>query len=166
MAYKIVKALLIFTSFIFVVKIHSQIEALKLMQDWVGKWEGVYEIDDNKFNETLNIKSVFEHTYFQLTIEGESLESTRKYYSITYLTLDDNKNIIGWWFDNNGYNGMMNIKGKGDINKEILVLDCTGKLWSSKITIYFKDGKLHKETNVKVKDPSMEVSNVVIYNKK
>lgn len=74
---------------------YSQLETVKLLEDWKGVWEGRYEIEDNSFYETVTIEPILDYTFYLITTEGVSEVTTRKYKSLLYLTLDDEEKIVG-----------------------------------------------------------------------
>lgn len=60
----------------------------------------------------------------------------------------------------------MSVKGKGDVNSEIIMFDCKGKRWSSKIKFEFKDGKLYKTIRSIVKEPPVDATSKVVLQRK
>lgn len=102
------------------VQIFSQVE-IPVFEKMEGTWEGIYEANGVKYKENISMTWILNHDFFNVVIKGSELnKEENKYEEIYYFTLNNEGNITGWNFDNNGFSNVMNFKGITEDNKVML----------------------------------------------
>lgn len=114
---------------------------ISLFDKLIGTWEGNYEIGGYKNKETMTNKWILDGKYFQVEIAGQMADDPNsKYFSMSIFTFDKDDNIVGWYFDDQGYRNQMTWTGKTKGDKiEIIGKNSDG---SMKLSYEVKDGKL------------------------
>jgi hypothetical protein len=93
---------------------------------------------------------VLNKAYFKIDIQGNLVDDPEmKYWSTTYLTIDDDGNIVGWSFSDGGYKNFISIKGS--INDNIVILKGTNPGFSDRINFEYKEGKIIRKAEYKKK---------------
>lgn len=134
--------------------------------DWLGEWQANYVNNMNdKQVENLTIKWAHFERWFQFDITGNVIDKPEMKWSSTMaLTLDNEHNIVGWYIDNNGYDGMSTIKGVIEDNK--LILKDESQISTGKQTWELKDGHLLCKGTTKSKGSGKSYTNERIFIKK
>ena len=159
------KKLILILLLFFVSNVYSQID-IKPFEEFTGKWEGIYEVGGEKNKEIL-INSLFhKNMFFRMDVSGEMVKnSSLKYSESAIFTINDNDEIIGWGFGEDGYKGIVNFKGKMVENKVILSGNCT--YYTLDLSYEIKDSKLIRKSKYIFKDSPDNPSIVeCIYTKK
>ena len=117
------KKIMIFYLFLFslyTAKGNTQID-FKPFEEFSGKWEGIYEIEGTRNKEILENKFIHKNMFFEMNIRGQMEgNSSYKYTSSAVFTVGEKEEIVGWGFDEDGYKGIVQYKGKIDGNKVVL----------------------------------------------
>lgn len=134
--------------------------------DWLGQWQATYANNMNgKQVENLAIKWSHFERWFQFDITGNVIDKPEiKWSSSMVLTLDNEHNIVGWYIDENGYDGMATIKGVIEDNK--LIIKIESRLTSGKSVWELKDGQLHCQGTSKSKESGKTYTNERVFIKK
>jgi hypothetical protein len=124
--------------------LYAQID-VKPIEEFIGTWEGIYEAGGIKNKEILVNEFLHKKMFFRMEVSGEMLNNPDyKYTSSALFTINDDDEIIGWGFNEDGFNGIINYKGKIDNNK----INLTGKSSEYKVEISYeiKDSKLVRKS--------------------
>jgi len=159
------KKLILILLLFFVSNVYSQID-IKPFEEFTGKWEGIYEAGGEKNKEILNNSLIHKNMFFRMDVSGEMVKnSSLKYSSSAIFTINDNDEIIGWGFSEDGYKGIVNYKGKIVDNKVILSGKCTD--YTLDLSYEIKDSKLIRKSKYIFKDSPDNPSIVeCVYTKK
>jgi len=132
--------LVIFFTSLFVPHLFSQ-DLRKAFDSFIGTWDGNYEINEYKNIETMSNSWILGGKYFRIEIAGELADNpSARYFSLSLFTLDKDDNIIGWFFNENGYRGQFTWKGK--VINNMVEISGKNSSGSTKMTFEMKDGKL------------------------
>ena len=149
--------------FIIISNLFSQND-VSIFDKWVGEWEGVYEVNGYKNKELMVNDWALNKAYFRMDIQGSMAdEPEMKYSSTTYLTLDNDGNIVGWDFSDGGYKDFIALKGK--INENVVKLTGTNPDYSVKINFEYKAGKIIRKAEFKKKEKDSKLITETIFKK-
>ena len=154
----------IFIIFLFIYSTSfSQVESL---HDWLGEWSTSYTNNLNhKTEEFLTIELIHSDRWVHFKDSGKVfIEPELTWTSSTFLTLDNELKVIGFYIDDNGYDGMSNEKGVFEDNR--LIIKEESSTYSGKSTWELKDGKLYFKGVSKNKESGKSYTIEKIFTKK
>jgi len=127
----------------------SQVE---FISDWLGEWTTTYKVDNHKAEENLTIKLIHSERWIYFRNSGKIIldDSALNWTSSQFLTIDNELKVIGWYIDDNGYEGMSTLKGFLEDN--CLILNEESQMSTGKSTWLLKDGKLYFKGVLKYKE--------------
>jgi hypothetical protein len=152
----IIRILFLFLFFFISQNSFSQIEGIS---DWIGTWEANYKDNlGNELEETLVISWIHSDRWLQIESSGIDKKSNFKWTSTEVLTLDNNLKIVGFYYGDSGYDGMLNYKGVLEDDK--IIIEFKKSRISGKTTWELKNGKLIRKGISKIDgtDYTIEVS--------
>lgn len=147
-------------------KLNAQYEFVDKLTNMVGDWHAVYlNSQGDTCVEDMNIQFKHSKMFIEMNITGYvAIKPVLKYSETIFLTADENGNIAGFYADDNGYNGMMRIKGKYE--NEVFKLNGDCKLWSEKSTLDYKEGKIIIKGTGKIKSTGEKTFATRIFERK
>jgi hypothetical protein len=136
------------------------------IRDWLGEWKTTYTNNFNeKTEEFLIIELIHSGSWVHFIDSGTVFsEPELKWTSSYFLTLDNELKVIGFYIDDNGYDGMSTIKGVFEDNR--LILKSESQMSSCKDTWELKNGKLFLKSIYKSKESGKTDTLEHIYTKK
>src|ERR1043166_5827353 len=102
---------------LFTTRIFSQVEN-PFFDKMEGLWEAYYELDGKNLVKELYMSWELKHNFFRIQLEQRFVKDNKE---ILILTFDKENNAVGCSFDTNGYESMIQYKGKAEGNKMILM---------------------------------------------
>ena len=159
-----------FAIFFFILNFFNSISSQDiLIQDWLGEWETLYNVNDDLIKENLLIKEIHNHTFIKIEENGGILVDSIlefRFSADMYLTFDFmNHKTTGFRIDNHGFNGMMQITAeiisdnKLNINGENSYY-LINETWEVK-----NDGKLYRKKQDKVKETKEDIISEAVFTK-
>jgi len=132
------------------------------VSEWLGNWQTHFSNNmEYKIVENLTIKwSHYEH-WLEFDITGNDTNKVVKWSSQMVLTLDNEHNIVGWYIDNNGYDGMATIKGVIEDNK--IIIKEESSMSSGKSSWALIDGQLRCKGTSKSKESGKTYTNERVF---
>ena len=112
------KSIMIALSFIavFTVQLFAQVD-IPVFEKLAGKWQSSYELNGERYNETVDLKWFLNHNFLGIDIRGENKENDSKSLerkALEMYTLSSEGKLAGWSIDIKGYSHMMSLTGTFD----------------------------------------------------
>lgn len=145
------KSIMIAVSFIvlFTIQLFSQVD-IPVFEKMAGKWQGVYASNGTNYQETIEMKWIFNHNFFYIDIWRDATnDNTKKYEAIEkeVFTIDNEGKLAGWSAGFEGFSHMLSFTGTYDENG--VTLTGSNALAECKIVYELKDKQLVRKYEYK-----------------
>lgn len=146
---------------VFTFQLFSQVE-IPVFEKFSGKWQGVVESEGVKFQETIEMKWIFNHNFFQIDIWRDVTSGNTKKYEATekeVFTIDNEGKLSGWSAGSKGFSYMLSFTGT--FNENTVTLTGSNANAKSKIVYELMEKQLVRKYEYEPATGENEQSEVV-----